>query len=309
MNDRSHNTRLLAWLRLLRVPNLFTVPGDPIVGFLLASSASSFSEMFAVWPCLLASMFLYMAGLISNDYFDLEEDRRERPDRPLPSGAVNPRTALVVSLLLTAGGLGFAAVASMTCLLVALILSIFILTYNIRLKRYRLLGPLNMGICRGLSILLGGAAVPYSRNAAAPVLAAAACMIFYILNVTVIAADETKKKRISARRWMPATIMIFAFFFLHKLRMPDYTNMGLQQVIILGSALAAIYVTFRCGWALSGEPEPAIVSRTIGQFIRALIPFQAAMIALSSPLSWAPALALLALWPFAALLARKFYAS
>jgi 4-hydroxybenzoate polyprenyltransferase len=67
----------------LRLPNLFTVPGDPIAGFLLACGAANqrvalldYRVAFAV----IASLCLYSAGLVMNDLFDLEEDRRDRPE-------------------------------------------------------------------------------------------------------------------------------------------------------------------------------------------------------------------------------------
>ena len=47
----------------------------------------------------------YTAGMILNDVADLEVDRRERPERPLPSGAVS-RTALAAFGALTGAGAG-----------------------------------------------------------------------------------------------------------------------------------------------------------------------------------------------------------
>ena len=64
------------WLQLVRAPNLLTVPGDPLAGFLLATFGVLRAQAaFAVG----ASLCLYAAGLLWNDLFDLEEDRRERP--------------------------------------------------------------------------------------------------------------------------------------------------------------------------------------------------------------------------------------
>ena len=97
-----------AWMQLFRPPNLLTVPGDPLAGFLLARLAVGGMPVMSAWPCILASLLLYMAGLLSNDYFDLEEDKKERPDRPLPSGAVNPRAALTVAVILAVLGVGTA---------------------------------------------------------------------------------------------------------------------------------------------------------------------------------------------------------
>ena len=83
-----------AWLALLRPPNLPTLPGDPLAGWCLAGGGD--------WPGVIAAavavLLLYMAGLILNDVADIEIDRRERPDRPLPSGRVTRAAALRASL-------------------------------------------------------------------------------------------------------------------------------------------------------------------------------------------------------------------
>src|SRR6516225_6836668 len=97
---------LHTWLQLLRAPNLFTVPGDPLAGFLLATNGHADTHLvFAIG----ASLCLYCHGLLVNDLADLAEDRRERPSRPLPSGAANVRTVLVVAIVL-------ALVALLLCL-------------------------------------------------------------------------------------------------------------------------------------------------------------------------------------------------
>ena len=65
------------WLQLLRAPNLFTVPGDPLAGFLLASGGEFVA--YAAFLAMGASICFYCGGLLLNDLADLEEDRRDRP--------------------------------------------------------------------------------------------------------------------------------------------------------------------------------------------------------------------------------------
>ena len=79
---------LRAWLQLLRAPNLLTVAGDPIVGFMLAGAFAEHTvvPLRLIWAGL-ASVLFYCAGLVHNDLCDLAEDRRDRPDRPLVARA------------------------------------------------------------------------------------------------------------------------------------------------------------------------------------------------------------------------------
>jgi len=106
-----------------------------------------------------ASSLLYIAGMVLNDVFDLETDRQQRPERPLPSGRVSLTAArrlgwrlLVLGVLLGAGT-GF-FVGHLRPGVVAALLATCILLYDAWLKRTPL-GPLAMGACRMLNVLLG----------------------------------------------------------------------------------------------------------------------------------------------------------
>src|SRR6187402_3064887 len=104
---------LRTWLQLFRAPNLFTVPGDPLAGYVLAAYGA-FEP--AVWLAVGASICLYAAGLLDNDLADLREDRAERPQRPLPSGAANPRTVALAAAVLTGLGVLLAAMLGVPAL-------------------------------------------------------------------------------------------------------------------------------------------------------------------------------------------------
>ena len=82
------NPVFVAWLRLLRLPNLLTVPGDVLVGFVLAGSGPAMGSTGLAWA-VAASLCLYAGGLLINDLVDREVDQHERPDRPLPAGLVS----------------------------------------------------------------------------------------------------------------------------------------------------------------------------------------------------------------------------
>src|SRR6185436_7411617 len=103
---------------------------------------------------LLASAGLYLSGMVFNDVFDRVIDASERPERPIPSG----RVPLGYALSFGGGlmGVGFlAAVANgwqSAIIAFALIWAIFL--YDAFLKSTPL-GPLVMGACRFLNVMLG----------------------------------------------------------------------------------------------------------------------------------------------------------
>src|SRR5437762_2934701 len=90
----------MPWLRLMRLPNVFTAIADVAMGYL-------FVHRVVVDPgklvCLIvASAALYTAGMVLNDVFDFAIDAKERLFRPLPAGQIS---------LSSARGLGFTLLA------------------------------------------------------------------------------------------------------------------------------------------------------------------------------------------------------
>jgi 4-hydroxybenzoate polyprenyltransferase len=184
-----------AYLQLVRLPNVFTAMADILLGFLVTH------ESLEPWPrfvlLLAASSLLYMAGMVLNDYFDRARDARERPFRPIPSGRVAPRAALVGGLgLLAAGALcGWIAAAlagDPRPGLVATALAGCVLLYDAAAKRTPA-GPLVMGACRTLNVLLGMSvsAEPWT----APLWAIAGGVGLYIVGVTTFARTEARASR------------------------------------------------------------------------------------------------------------------
>src|SRR4051812_37355398 len=87
-NRPPNNSRLLAYLQLFRLPNVFTAIADVAMGFFLTQPVQS--EPWLVFALLVAaSSLLYTAGMVLNDVYDMGLDAIERPARPLPSGRID----------------------------------------------------------------------------------------------------------------------------------------------------------------------------------------------------------------------------
>lgn len=178
-----------AWLRLLRLPNLLTVPGDLLAGFLLASSttATGWARLLCAIP---AGLLLYAAGLILNDLFDYAEDLRDRPLRPLPAKAISREAAATVALVFL--WIAAFAAAFFDALPVAIPLILCIIVYNVGGKRHRIFGPLLMGACRSGNLLLGAAAASGAAALSLAPILAAIFLGLYIAAVTHFARNETQ---------------------------------------------------------------------------------------------------------------------
>ena len=104
-----------------------------------------------------ASVFLISGGgMAINDFFDAEIDKLNRPDRPVASGKISRRTALVYScVLLVIGGIA-AYFISMDTFIVAVIASGLLVTYAAQLKKTILIGNLIISGLVAITFVFGG---------------------------------------------------------------------------------------------------------------------------------------------------------
>ena len=185
---------MLAYLRLCRLPTLFTALSNLYAGFLL-----SHAGLIPLGDFLLlagATTGLYLSGMVFNDVFDVDQDSRERPQRPIPSGQISRRNAALFGAGLMAFGLACAGAASWVSLTIAIALSVSIMIYDSILKR-TVFGPAGMGVCRTLNLLLGASSVsdrisgPFQQ----PLLWYAICIGIYITGVTLFAKHEAEQNK------------------------------------------------------------------------------------------------------------------
>jgi 4-hydroxybenzoate polyprenyltransferase len=157
MSTASGESRALAWWQLLRAANVFTAASNVIAGFLIVQHAWQPAETLSA--LIAASACLYLAGMVLNDVFDAELDAQERPARPIPSGRIDRRTASSAAWALLTAGLLLSWLAAWTCGhampgLIGVLLAFAIVRYDSVLKS-TWIGPVAMGWCRTLNVLLG----------------------------------------------------------------------------------------------------------------------------------------------------------
>ena len=164
MESPPQSSKLLAYLKLCRLPNVFTALADIGMGACYVRGASPPNG--SLIALLLASGMMYTAGMVLNDVYDIEIDRRERPQRPLPSGLIHLDWARKLGFGLLGLGVLFAAaspwlsgvsptgIALWRSGVIGVLLAGAILGYDIVLK-HTPIGPIAMGSCRFLNVLLG----------------------------------------------------------------------------------------------------------------------------------------------------------
>lgn len=149
--------KLQGLFRLFRFELPFTAGICVILGELLA-----LGEIPTIKELILgfSSVFLISAAsLILNDYFDLESDRINAPERPLPAGLVTERDVILLFLGVTIVGLVASASLSFISLLVGLLSWTVGFLYNWRFKKSGLPGNLMVSFSVGMTFIFGGMAV------------------------------------------------------------------------------------------------------------------------------------------------------
>jgi 4-hydroxybenzoate polyprenyltransferase len=302
--------RLSDWLALLRLPNHATAAADVLAGWLLVSRPTAVvSPGSPFWWALAASLACYAAGMILNDVFDVELDRRERPERPLPAGRIAVSTASAAGHGLLLMGIVAALVASALAgvvgtAAVGIILTSAVYAYD-RIAKPTAMGPAVMGVCRSLNWLLGMTA------AGGPVAAAEwlvpAGMGLYVAGITLYARDEAGMSRratlatgtvlslaglvaAGAFPWLagggPAAGRA-AVGWLQEGRLADWT-------LLWGVIAASVLLRFVVG---IGDPSAGNVRRAVGNAIMTIITFDAVLVLAACGESWA-ILVILLLVPF-----------
>ncbi|MCC5845795.1 MAG: UbiA family prenyltransferase [Verrucomicrobia bacterium] len=189
--------RLLAWLRLLRLPNVLTVPGDVLAGAVLAGR-----DLHEVGLTLPGVSLAYLFGMVLNDVWDVNLDRIERPERPLPSGEISRRQAAVACGVLGIGALAVQPNSAMVFLLG------LIVAYTLLKGRTPVFGRVLMGLCRGTALWLGAGA-PWLMSF--PLGIGIVLWVMFISMVTHIASFETGKRLESGLPWVLPMILNIGF--------------------------------------------------------------------------------------------------
>ena len=303
MSEMTFTGKLCAWGRLLRLPNLFTAPWDPVCGFLIAGGASDPEK---IGYLAVAALCAYAFGLVTNDIADLKTDTAERPARPLPSGEISMKEASIAAVVLCIVALELTSFAGHGACFGMMLLLVVILLYNYCGRKSALLSSALMGLCRVFSFGIGVAAVYPEIPSLNMTLCAlyAAGMFLFILGITLVARRETETlKSRPGRTLIPAGALLMAVFggvWITSNPSDMAHSAGFALLILFFGASAGAWFAF--GRML----EPVAVQKKIGFLIRTLILVQCAVI-LSFSLSLGIAVA--CCLTLARLASWKFYGS
>lgn len=150
-----------AYVRLMRPINCLMMGSAVLVGAVLVRD---YEQAVLGWNLaygFLTGFLLTAASMVINDYYDKQIDAVNEPDRPIPSGLVKPRSALMLASSLTFAGFAAAYLSNTSnglCLFAAIVAwSIFVL-YTTVGKRSGLPGNFLVSFCVAIPFIYGSVA-------------------------------------------------------------------------------------------------------------------------------------------------------
>jgi 4-hydroxybenzoate polyprenyltransferase len=247
------------YLELTRPANVATALADVLAGYAVAGLAN---HTALAW-LLLSTACLYAGGVVLNDVFDRDIDRAERPERPIPSGRVPVGAASILGGGLLALGVLAGSLATAAAGLVAAATAVSVLLYDAWGKRQGLLGPVNMGMCRGLNLLLGIAAAPAVLADAWPL---GLLPLVYIAAVTAVSRGEVHggRRGIAAFALISLSAVVASLLAL-ALRHDGGSWAGVGFTVLLAWRVLPAF------WGAYQTPEPGTIRRAIRTGVLSLV--------------------------------------
>ncbi len=136
-------------------------PINALAGCLLVILSAYVAEPPSWWPVLMAAVTVLLITVSTNawnDYVDIEIDKVNKPDRPLPSGQVTRNSALIFSIVGTFLSLVAAFFINQPALIIAVASNILLYLYSWKLKCSVLWGNIAVALITALCVIFGGVA-------------------------------------------------------------------------------------------------------------------------------------------------------
>ncbi len=304
--------RLRAYVELTRPANVITAFADILAGYAASGAFAraiqhtahedlvvqtlSLELLNDLFWLLVATAGLYAGGVVLNDFFDAEVDAVERPERPIPSGRASRTGSAIFGTLLLTAGVGVAGLVSVPSILIAAAIALCAVLYDAAGKRHVVLGPINMGLCRGGNLLLGVSVIPMMLGG---LWFLALIPVAYIGAVTAVSRGEVHGgRRDTGLLSILLVALVVGALFLLEIR-TDYRMV--HAVPFIGLFALLVFPPFiRAALVPSAES----VRNAVRRGVLSLVVMDAALAAGFA--GWAVGLMVLALLPLSLGLARLF---
>lgn len=222
--------KLSAYIRLFRIEHALLLAVAVLLAELIASAALKvpLPALPLIICSLLVPVFIEMGSFALNDYFDVKTDKaNKRKDRPLASGEIAPKSALILAavcyILGIAAALPFATVY-VPCPLqvyppcpaqhifpspafaIVLLFAFLSLAYNFKLKELPLVGNIYIAASMAIPFIFGNFVI--SQTLYSPLLAMAAVAFFAGLGREIMKSTEDMEGDVKHRNAKTLPVII-----------------------------------------------------------------------------------------------------
>jgi geranylgeranylglycerol-phosphate geranylgeranyltransferase len=234
-----------AYLEILR-------PFNALMGVIAVLLVALISGNFTIYvPIACVIVFIFTgAGNAINDYVDHKIDAINKPERPIPSGRISLRVALIYSVALFVIATIMALIIGVVPGIIVILSAILMFLYAYKLKTSCLIGNLSIAFLTGLCFVFAGVVLQ--------TLYLSILLGFYAFLMTMareIVKDMEDVEGDSAegastfpiRYGMKASsILAAAFMVLASLTSPVLYFIGIFNIIYLLILIIAIYIFIKC---------------------------------------------------------------
>lgn len=221
------------------------------VGYIVSQQA--FMPSMSLFVAFLSVFLIATGGSLLNDFLDVNRDRINNPDRPLPSGKFSRNQILIIFISLLALGVILSFLINVNCFLIALSISAVLGFYEFKIKRKNfLIDSLFVGFFAAFSIVFG--AMVSGNYRLASVLAIFTFLITVGIKITEIVGKKANSNgsesvtfsrgfiSLLASLFLSFSVMLTSLMFLLQFLSTIYLFIvGIADLLLLYSAILLSY--------------------------------------------------------------------
>ena len=234
-----------AYLEILRPFNALM----GVIAVLLVALISGNFTLYVPVACFIVFIFTG-AGNAINDYFDHKIDAINKPERPIPSGRISLRTALIYSVSLFVISTIMAFIIGIVPGIIVVLSAVLMYLYAYKLKTSCLIGNLSIAFLTGLCFVFGGVVL---NAVGLSILLGIYAFLMTMAREIVKDMEDVEGDSIEGASTFPikygmrtASIVAAAFMVIASVTSPILYFIGIFNIIFLIILVFAIYIFISC---------------------------------------------------------------
>jgi geranylgeranylglycerol-phosphate geranylgeranyltransferase len=144
-------------LKLIRPLNILITFAVITIGAIISAEGKFLSLKIIL--ASLSGALTAAGGNLINDYYDIESDKINHPERPLPSGEISKQAVVIFYIIIIAGSITIALFVNLTAVIIVSVSNSILFFYSKTFKKIPLTGNLLIALLTGTAFLYGGTTV------------------------------------------------------------------------------------------------------------------------------------------------------